>query len=76
MGYLLVQAVLQSARTRFRSLRVRTESAAAGRLYERLGFVPMVGVPDCTHTLMLDSTAEPSAAPRVRCDSEFDGSYP
>jgi GNAT superfamily N-acetyltransferase len=53
VGRLLVQAVLQSARTRFRSLRLRTESAAAGRLYERLEFVPAVGVPDCTHTLIL-----------------------
>jgi GNAT superfamily N-acetyltransferase len=63
VGNLLVQAVLQSARTRFRSLHVRTESAAAGRLYERLGFVPAVGVPDCTHILVLGTSAEPGAAP-------------
>jgi GNAT superfamily N-acetyltransferase len=63
VGHLLVQAVLQAARKRFRSLRVRTESAAAGRLYERLGFVPAVGVPNCTHTLALGTTGEPGAAP-------------
>jgi GNAT superfamily N-acetyltransferase len=63
VGHLLVQAALQSAGTWFRSVRVRTESAAAGRLYERHGFVPTVGVPDCTHTLVLDTTGEPSAAP-------------
>jgi GNAT superfamily N-acetyltransferase len=53
VGRLLVEAVLQSARPWFRLLRVRTENAAAGRLYERLGFVPAVGVADCTHTLVL-----------------------
>jgi GNAT superfamily N-acetyltransferase len=53
VGRLLVQAILESARGRFRSVRVRTESAAAGRFYEGLGFVPAGGVPDCTHTLVL-----------------------
>jgi GNAT superfamily N-acetyltransferase len=56
VGRHLVQAVIQSARARFRSLRVRTENAAAGRLYGQLGFVPAVGVPDCTHTLVLGTT--------------------
>src|SRR5262249_41077913 len=63
VGRHLVQAVIQFARARFRSLRVRTESAAAGRLYEQLGFVAAVGVPDCTHTLIL------SAAPEVRAEA-------
>src|SRR6266478_1845400 len=63
VGHLLVLAVLQSARTWFWSLRVRTESAAAGRLYEQFGFVPVVGAPDCTHTLVLGTTAAPGAAP-------------
>jgi GNAT superfamily N-acetyltransferase len=62
VGQLLVQAVLQSARTRFRSLRVRTASAAAARLSERLGFVPAVGVPDCTHTLVLGTIGAVSFA--------------
>jgi GNAT superfamily N-acetyltransferase len=55
VGNLLVQAVLQAARNRFRLLRVRTENATAGRLFERLGFVPAVGVPDCSHTLVLST---------------------
>jgi GNAT superfamily N-acetyltransferase len=63
VGHVLLQAVLQSARMRFRSLRVRTESAAAGRLYERLGFLPAVDVPDCTHTLVLGTAGEPGATP-------------
>jgi GNAT superfamily N-acetyltransferase len=58
VGRRLVHAVIQSARARFRSLRVRTEGAAAGRLYGRLGFVPAVGVPDCTHILVLGTTTE------------------
>jgi GNAT superfamily N-acetyltransferase len=61
VGGRLVQAVIQSAGPWFRSLRVRTESAAAGRLYGRLGFGPAVGVADCTHTLVLGATAEPLA---------------
>jgi GNAT superfamily N-acetyltransferase len=62
VGSRLVQAVIQSARARFQSLRVRTESAAAGRLYEHLGFVPAAGAPDCTHTLVLSATAGLRAA--------------
>jgi ribosomal protein S18 acetylase RimI-like enzyme len=53
IGQLLVQAVLRSAHTRFQSLRVRTENAAAARLYERLGFASVNGVPDSTHTLVM-----------------------
>jgi GNAT superfamily N-acetyltransferase len=64
IGRNLVQAVIQSAGDRFRSLRVRTESFAAGRLYERLGFVSLVGVAECTHTLTLSSTTEPESAGR------------
>jgi GNAT superfamily N-acetyltransferase len=59
VGRLLVQAVLQSAPKWFRSLRVRTENATAGRLYERLGFTPAIGASDCTHTLVLGTTDEP-----------------
>jgi GNAT superfamily N-acetyltransferase len=61
VGRLLVQAVVQLARPRFRSLRVRTDGAVAGRLYQRLGFVPTFGVRDCTHTLVLGTTAQPGA---------------
>jgi GNAT superfamily N-acetyltransferase len=58
----LLQAVIQIARGRFRSLRVRTENPAAGRLYCQLGFVPAVGVADCTHMLLLDAAVEPVAS--------------
>jgi GNAT superfamily N-acetyltransferase len=66
MGRRLVRAVIQSARARFQSLRVRTESAAAGRLYEQLGFVPTIGHTDCTHTLALGTTTEAHVADRPR----------
>jgi GNAT superfamily N-acetyltransferase len=59
IGRNLVQAVIQSAGDRFRSLRVRTESFAAGGLYEQLGFVSVFDVAECTHTLTLGSTTEP-----------------
>jgi GNAT superfamily N-acetyltransferase len=55
VGRLLVRAVLAAATGRFQRLRVRTESAEAGRLYQRLGFQPVAGVADCTHTLELMS---------------------
>jgi GNAT superfamily N-acetyltransferase len=63
VGRNLVQAVVQSARPRFRSLRVWTESAVAGRLYEQLGFVSSFGVANCTHTLQLETTSEPGPSP-------------
>jgi GNAT superfamily N-acetyltransferase len=59
IGRHLVQIVLQYARARFRSLRVWTENPVASALYERLGFLPSVGVPDCTHLLVLATIAEP-----------------
>jgi len=51
IGQRLVKAVIAAASGRFRRLRVRTENAAATRLYERLGFEPVVGNADCTHIL-------------------------
>ena len=61
VGRRLAEEAVHAARGRFRSLRVRTESAGAGRLYERLGFVPAVGVPACTHALRLAPDAEPDS---------------
>jgi GNAT superfamily N-acetyltransferase len=52
VGRRLVEAVLASARGRFASLRLRTESAAAAAFYERLGF-RRVGYADCTHVVPL-----------------------
>jgi len=62
VGRRLVQAVVSASAGHFRRLRVRTENPQAGRLYERLGFVPVAGEADCTHALEL-AEAEPIAAP-------------
>lgn len=53
VGERLVQAIISAAVGRFRCLRVRTDNPQAGRLYERLGFVPAVDAADCTHALEL-----------------------
>ena len=53
IGGQLVRSVLAAAAGRFRRLRVRTESLEASRLYQRLGFQPVVSVVDCTHVLEL-----------------------
>jgi GNAT superfamily N-acetyltransferase len=53
VGGQLVRAVVAAARGHFHVLRLRTESEAAARFYEALGFQPCVGKPDCTHTLIL-----------------------
>ncbi len=58
VGRRLVQAVVSAATGQFRRLRVRTENPQAGRLYERLGFVPVAREADCTHALDL-APAEP-----------------
>jgi GNAT superfamily N-acetyltransferase len=54
VGRRLVEAVVRVAGGRFRLLRLRTENASAAGFYERLGFHPVVGVPDCTHVLELE----------------------
>jgi len=54
-GRQLLAAVLGAARPRFRLLRLRTSNPAAARLYESLGFRPVVGHHDCTHVLELTS---------------------
>jgi GNAT superfamily N-acetyltransferase len=53
VGRRLVQAVLAAARGVFTSLRLRTETEAAARLYTALGFRACVGIPDCTHEMEL-----------------------
>jgi ribosomal protein S18 acetylase RimI-like enzyme len=54
VGRRLVESVIHHAKEHFATLRVRTENAAAGRLYERLGFERTTGVPDCTHSLRMN----------------------
>ncbi len=62
VGATLVRMAVAAAAGRFRRLRVRTENAQAGRLYERLGFLPVFGMADCTHVLELaESAANPAA---------------
>jgi GNAT superfamily N-acetyltransferase len=53
VGRQLVRAVVAAAIGRFQRLRVRTQRPEADRLYQRLGFQLVAGVPDCTHTLEL-----------------------
>ena len=54
IGRELVQAAIQAAHGRFRTLRVRTENLEAGLLYERLGFLPVSDQADTTHMLALE----------------------
>lgn len=58
VGRMLVEAVVEAARSSFRTLRVRTECPIAGRLYLRLGFLPVVDSADCTYTLDLASSPQ------------------
>ena len=51
VGRQLVEAVLETARGRFRLLRLLTANPAAARLYESLGFRREAGQPDCSHIL-------------------------
>jgi GNAT superfamily N-acetyltransferase len=51
IGRRLVQNVVAASRGVFRSLRLRTETAEASRLYLALGFQECAKVPDCTHVM-------------------------
>jgi GNAT superfamily N-acetyltransferase len=53
VGRRLVQEVIAACSGCFRSLRLRTETAEASRLYSALGFQECVSVPDCTHVMEL-----------------------
>jgi GNAT superfamily N-acetyltransferase len=50
VGQALVSELLNRARVHFGCVRLRAENAAAARLYERMGFVPLDS-PDATHIL-------------------------
>jgi ribosomal protein S18 acetylase RimI-like enzyme len=56
IGEHLVVAIVEAARGRFDSLRLRTSNPEAARLYERLGFRPSTTVPHCTHIMNLSVT--------------------
>ena len=66
VGRQLVRAVIAAATGRFQRLRVRTERPEAGLLYERLGFKPVTGEADCTHTLELIRPEQSAVADRPR----------
>jgi GNAT superfamily N-acetyltransferase len=53
VGAALVQHLVENARKTFRLLYLRSESADAARLYERLGFRPCT-LPFATHVLQLN----------------------
>ena len=53
VGRQLVAAVIEAARGRFDSLRLRTENPAAAEFYASLGFRPSTGTADCTHLMEL-----------------------
>jgi GNAT superfamily N-acetyltransferase len=53
VGGCLVTAVIEAARGRFDSLRLRTANPVAARLYERLGFRVCEGLAHCSHIMAL-----------------------
>jgi GNAT superfamily N-acetyltransferase len=53
VGRQLMTRVIDSARGRFKALRLRTSSEAAARLYAALGFRPVAGAGEFTHVLAL-----------------------
>lgn len=54
VGEQLVADIIETARDRFARLHLRTTSAVAARLYERLGFRPTPGAPHHSHVLELE----------------------
>jgi GNAT superfamily N-acetyltransferase len=54
IGRALVTALVAQAQKHFSCVRLRAESADAARLYERMGFAPIVS-PDATHVLLFTS---------------------
>ena len=51
IGERLVTAIIDAARGRFSTLRLRTSNPDAARLYERMGFARRPVEADCTHML-------------------------
>ncbi|MBC8116819.1 MAG: GNAT family N-acetyltransferase [Candidatus Saccharimonas sp.] len=76
IGRRLVQAVVAAAAGHFRELRVRTQNPDAAKLYEKLGFQPVIGVADCTHVLQLHCAEQPPLDPASGPDSMGRSSRP
>lgn len=53
IGRLLVAALVEAARPHFDVLTLRTDTEAAARFYEALGFAPVAGAEHHTHRLAL-----------------------
>lgn len=53
LGGAMVSWLLNHARSQFECVRLRTENPAAARLYERLGFLPIID-PHATHLYRFD----------------------
>jgi GNAT superfamily N-acetyltransferase len=53
IGKALMLALIDHARGHFATVRLRAENADAGRLYERLGFMPLPEGTNATHVLRL-----------------------
>jgi GNAT superfamily N-acetyltransferase len=49
IGASLTRSVIALAAPAYQSLRLRAGTPQAAKFYERLGFTPTPGVPDCTH---------------------------
>jgi GNAT superfamily N-acetyltransferase len=49
IGASLTRSVIALAASVYQSLRLRAGTPQAAKFYERLGFTPTAGVPDCTH---------------------------
>ena len=58
IGRALMTALIDHARTHFLCVRLRAENAAAARLYESMGFAPIVS-PDATHILYFNQGIAP-----------------
>jgi GNAT superfamily N-acetyltransferase len=53
VGREMVAALVRAAAAHFDALHLRTDTDAAARFYERLGFAPVPGHPSATHRLAL-----------------------
>lgn len=53
IGTALIRALVDTARTNFKSLQLRTDNPTAARLYERVGFTRTTA-PNATHVLPLN----------------------
>jgi len=63
VGRVLVESLVENARTSYTALHLRTDNPAAARLYERIGFSPTKAL-NSTHLLYFDRSAGCANEPR------------